>query len=158
FMGCSNDDFIRTTEPRHKERVVGYITALMESGDIYKGEYTGWYDPGQEEYVTETTAREQGYKSAVSGRRLVQRAEPCYFFRLSAYQQRLLEHINAHPGFVQPDARRSEVLGRLRQGLNDVPVSRPVTEDPATQWGIRIPGDPANRIYVWIDALFNYLS
>lgn len=158
FMGCRYDDFIRTTEPRHKDKVVGYISSLMASGDIYKGEYTGWYDPGQEEYITETAAREQDFKSAISGRPLVKRTEPCYFFRLSKYQGALLEHIEKNPGFVRPEARRSEVLGRLRQGLNDVPVSRPVTDDPATQWGIRIPGDPANRIYVWIDALFNYLT
>lgn len=158
FMGCRYDDFIRTTEPRHKDKVVGYISSLMASGDIYKGEYTGWYDPGQEEYITETAAREQEFKSAISGRPLVKRTEPCYFFRLSKYQGALLEHLEKDPGFVRPEARRSEVLGRLRQGLNDVPVSRPVTDDPATQWGIRIPGDPANRIYVWIDALFNYLT
>ncbi len=158
FMNCSFDDFIRTTEPRHKEKVGGYIRRLLDSGDIYKGEYTGWYDAGQEEYVTETVAKEAGYKSAVSGRPLVRRTEPCYFFRLSAYQERLREHIEGNPGFVQPEARRSEVLGRLRQGLQDVPVSRPVTDDPATQWGIRMPGDEAHRIYVWIDALFNYLT
>lgn len=158
FMNCSYDDFIRTTEPRHKERVGGYIRRLLDSGDIYKGEYTGWYDTGQEEYVTETAAKEAGYKSTVSGRPLVRRTEPCYFFRLSAYQDRLQRHIEANPGFVQPEARRSEVLGRLRQGLQDVPVSRPVTDDPATQWGIRMPGDEAHRIYVWIDALFNYLT
>lgn len=160
FLNASYDDFIRTTEPRHKEKVVQYISALMASGDIYKGEYTGWYDEGQEEYVTETAAREQGFKSTISGRPLIKRTEPCYFFRLSHYQRDLLRYIDAHPEFVQPDARRSEVLGRLRPPavLNDVPVSRPVTGDPATQWGIRIPGDDANRIYVWIDALFNYLT
>ena len=158
FIGASNDDFIRTTEPRHKAQVVRYVTALIQAGHIYKGEYTGWYDPGQEEYVTETAAREAGHKSVISGKPLVKRTEPCYFFRLSAYQDRLLKHIEASPAFIQPDARRQEVLGRLRQGLNDVPVSRPVTDDPATQWGIRIPGDPAHRLYVWIDALFNYLT
>jgi methionyl-tRNA synthetase len=158
FMGCRYDDFIRTTEPRHKEKVVRYIKSLLASGDIYRGEYTGWYDAGQEEYVTENAAREQQFKSAISGKPLVKRTEPCYFFRLSHYQEALLKHMEANPGFVQPEARRAEVLGRLRQGLNDVPVSRPVTDDPATQWGIRIPGDDRNRIYVWIDALFNYLT
>jgi len=158
FMGCGYNDFIRTTEPRHKEKVVRYIEALQKSGDIYQGEYTGWYDAGQEEYVTETAAKEHGYKSAINGKPLIKRTEPCYFFRLSKYQGELLKHMEANPTFVQPDSRRSEVLGRLKQGLNDVPVSRPVTDDPATQWGIRIPGDPKNRIYVWIDALFNYLT
>ena len=158
FMGCSYDDFIRTTEPRHKEKVAQFITALQQSGDIYQGEYTGWYDVGQEEYLTETAAKEAGYKSPINGKPLVKRTEPCYFFRLSKYQKKLEEWMAANPACIQPDSRRSEVLGRLRQGLNDVPVSRPVTDDPATQWGIRIPGDPKNRIYVWIDALFNYLT
>jgi methionyl-tRNA synthetase len=88
----------------------------------------------------------------------VRRSEKCYFFKLSAYQSRLEKHFADNPTFVQPDARRNEVLGRLRDGLNDVPISRPVTDDPATQFGIRVPGDEQHRIYVWIDALFNYLS
>lgn len=161
FMGVSNDDFIRTTEARHRERVPVYIEQLMKSGAIYKGEYTGWYDAGQEEYVTETAAREAQFKSAISGRPLEKRTEPCYFFSLSRYQERLRRLIEVeHPTLIQPDARRQEVLGRLRPPavLNDVPISRPVTSDPATRWGIRIPGDPSNRVYVWIDALFNYLT
>lgn len=159
-IGIANDDFIRTTEARHREKVPGYISRLMASGDIYKGEYTGWYDEGQEEYVPENAAREHDYRSAISRKPLVKRTEPCYFFRLGKYQEKLRTHIEQHPGFVQPDARRQEVLGRLRPPavLNDIPVSRPVTSDPATQWGVRIPGDDANRVYVWIDALFNYLS
>jgi methionyl-tRNA synthetase len=157
-LNCGFDDFIRTTEPRHKDKVPGYISALLKTGAIYKGTYTGWYDAGQEEYMTETAAREANFKSPINGKPLVQRTEDCYFFRLSAYQERLLAHINANPHFIQPDARRQEVLGRLRQTLNDIPVSRPVTDDPATQWGVRMPGDPANRVYVWIDALFNYYT
>jgi methionyl-tRNA synthetase len=157
-LETTHDDFIRTTEDRHTSKVPAYIAALQASGDIYRGKYTGWYDEGQEEYLTETAAKEAGYQSPVTGRPLVRRTEDCYFFRLSAYQQALLDHIRDHPDFVRPENRRSEVLGRLRQGLNDVPISRPVTDDPATQWGIRMPGDPAHRIYVWIDALFNYLS
>jgi methionyl-tRNA synthetase len=159
FMNISNNDFIRTTEARHKSKVPGYIKKLMASGDIYKGEYTGWYDAGQEEYVTETAARDANFISAINKQPLVKRTEPCYFFRLGKYQQKLLELVGGSL-FVQPDARRQEVLGRLKppQVLNDIPVSRPVTDDPATQWGIRIPGDDAHRIYVWIDALFNYLS
>lgn len=162
WIGASNDDFIRTTEPRHKDKVTAYISRLMQSGDIYKGEYTGWYDEGQEEYVTDSTARDNDYKSAINRKPLVKRTEPCYFFRLSKYQAALFELIQKAERFrVLPDARRQEVLGRLRptaEPLRDVPVSRPVTNDPATQWGIRIPGDEAHRVYVWIDALFNYLS
>jgi methionyl-tRNA synthetase len=158
FLNCSYDDFIRTTEPRHKAKVTEYISALLKTGDVYQGQYTGWYDAGQEEYVTETAAKEHNYHSPINKKPLIRRTEPCYFFRLSKYQQALEGHITKNPGCVQPDARRAEVLGRLRQGLNDVPISRPVTDDPATQWGIRIPGDDKNRIYVWIDALFNYLT
>ncbi len=158
FMECRYDDFIRTTQERHKSRVIEYVTALLKSGSIYKGSYEGWYDENQEEYLTETVAKDQEYKSAVTGKPLIRRTEQCYFFRLSGYQDRLNAHFKAHPDYVQPDARRNEVLGRLRDGLNDVPISRPVTDDPATQFGIRVPGDEQHRIYVWIDALFNYLS
>lgn len=160
FLGCTNDDFIRTTESRHREKVSAYISRLIESGAVYKGEFTGWYDAGQEEYVTDTAAREADYKSTVNGKALIKRTEPCYFFRLSQYQGKLRALIEERPEFIRPDARRQEVLGRLRPPaeLHDVPISRPVTDDPATQWGIRIPGDDAHRVYVWIDALFNYLS
>jgi methionyl-tRNA synthetase len=158
FINASNDDFIRTTQDRHKTRVVEYVSALIKSGAIYQGSYEGWYDENQEEYLTETVAKEQEYKSTVTGKPLVRRTEKCYFFKLSAYQARLQKHFDDNPTFVQPDARRNEVLGRLRDGLNDVPISRPVTDDPATQFGIRVPGDEQHRIYVWIDALFNYLS
>jgi methionyl-tRNA synthetase len=157
-LGVQNDDFIRTTEARHKERVPGYIQRMIERGDVYRGEYTGWYDAGQEEYVTETGAKEQGFKSAITGKPLAKRTEPCWFFRLSRFAEPLARHLESHPRFVMPEARRAEVLGRIRLGLNDVPVSRPVGDDPASQWGIRMPGDPAHRVYVWIDALFNYLS
>jgi methionyl-tRNA synthetase len=158
FIHASNNDFIRTTQERHKVRVTEYVRAMIRAGSIYKGAYEGWYDENQEEYLTETAAKEQSYVSAVTGRPLVRRREDCWFFRLSAFQDRLQRFFEEQPGFVRPDARRNEVLGRLREGLNDVPVSRPVTSDPATQFGIRVPDDEAHRIYVWIDALFNYLS
>lgn len=157
-MGIAYDDFIRTTEARHREQVPGYIRTMIERGDVHRGEYTGWYDAGQEEYVTETSAKEHDFKSAVTGKPLVKRTEPCWFFRLSRFAEPLARHIAEHPSFIEPEGRRAEVLGRIRQGLNDVPISRPVTTDPATQWGIRMPGDPDSRIYVWIDALFNYLT
>lgn len=157
-MGCSNDDFIRTTQDRHKAKVGEYIRRLIASGDIYLGEYSGWYDVNQEEYLTETAAKEANYLSPVTGKPLVQRSEPNYFFNLPKYADRLREKIEKDPMFVLPEARRNEVLGRLRDGLQPVPVSRPVTSDPATQFGIRMPGDESHRIYVWIDALFNYLS
>ena len=157
FMGMSQDDFVRTSEDRHKTRASAYIQKLVDSGDIYLGDYEGWYDPGQEEYVTESVAKAHEFKSPVSGKPLEKRTEKNYFFRLSAYEQRLNEHIDAHARFVQPEARRNEVLGRLRQGLQDVPVSRAV-RDGEGDWGIHMPNDPEHRVYVWIEALCNYLS
>ena len=157
FMDMSHDDFVRTSEDRHKAKASSYIEKLVHSGDIYLGDYQGWYDAGQEEYVTESVAKANDYKSPVSGAPLQKRTEKNYFFRLSAYENRLREHIEKHASFIQPEARRNEVLGRLRQGLQDVPVSRAVREGEG-DWGIRMPGDPGHRVYVWIEALCNYLS
>ncbi len=160
-MNFSNDDFIRTTQERHKSKVLEYVGKLQKHGDVYLGEYQGWYDQSQDEYLTETVARESphgAYTSPVTGKPLVKRSEKNYFFKLSKYEPMLRKHIEANPDFILPAARRNEVMGRLREGLQDVPLSRPITDDPASQWGIRVPGDNSQRIYVWIDALFNYLS
>jgi methionyl-tRNA synthetase len=161
FMGCTHDDFIRTTQDRHKTKVLEYVRELQAKGAIYLGDYSGWWDASQEEYLTETVAKESPkgpYTSPVTGVPLVKRTEKNYFFKLSAFEAKLREHIDKNPGFIQPESRRNEVLGRLKQGLQDVPVSRAVTNDPTSQWGIRMPEDAGHRIYVWIDALFNYLS
>lgn len=158
FMDIRYDDFVRTSEDRHKTRASAYIQRLVDSGDIYLGDYQGWYDPGQEEYVTESVAKAHDFKSPVSGKPLEKRTEKNYFFRLSAFEQRLADHLDANPRFVQPEARRNEVLGRLRQGLQDVPVSRAVRDGEGADWGIRMPNDPDHRVYVWIEALCNYLS
>jgi len=152
--GISNDDFIRTSQPRHKQHVQRRVAQLVETGDVYLGEYEGWYDAGEEEYVPDARAEEHGFKSPISGRELVRKKENNYFFRLSAFADELLRLLEAEPGRVQPDARRNEVIARIREGLNDVPLSRTGTGD----WGIEMPGDPAHRVYVWIDALFSYLS
>ena len=151
--GIDNDDFIRTSQPRHTEKVQQYITALLSTGDIYLGRYDGWYDAGQEEYVAESKAAEYDYKSPVNGRPLVRKSEDNYFFRLSAYQGELERLLAEQPDFVRPEARRNEVLGRLREGLNDVPVSR-----TGTPWGVPFPDEASHRVYVWIDALFNYVT
>ncbi len=157
LMGVAESDFMRTSEDRHKTRASAYIRRLMDSGDVYLGDYVGWFDASQEEYLTETVAKEHGFKSPVTGKPLEKRTEKNYFFRLSRYEDRLRAHFDAHPEFVLPEARRNEVLGRLRQGLNDVPVSRAVKEGDA-DWGILMPGDPGHRVYVWIEALCNYLT
>jgi methionyl-tRNA synthetase len=153
-LGMSNDDFIRTSEPRHKEKVQKYVSELLQSGDVYLGEYEGWYDAGQEEYLPENKAKEYEFKSPFNGKPLVRKAEKNYFFKLSKYGEPLLKLLDEQPTFVQPDARRNEVINRIREGLNDVPISRTGAGD----WGIPVPGDPQHIIYVWIDALINYLS
>jgi methionyl-tRNA synthetase len=156
-LGFTHSDFIRTTEPRHTDRVTGYIERLLETGAVALGDYEGWFDESQEEYVTENVAREHDYKSPVTGRPLAKRTEKNYFFNLPDYADRLREHIEANPGFIEPESRRNEVLGRIRGGLQRVPISRAAPEGSAS-WGISMPGDPGHRVYVWIDALFNYLS
>jgi len=164
-MGFSNDDFVRTSETRHKERASAYIRRLMDAGYIELGDYEGWYDPSQEEYVTETVAKEHDYTSPVTGRPLEKRTEQNYFFRLDRpeFSRWLLEAIERgergeEGGLrIEPEARRNEVLGRIRQGLQRVPVSRRVKEGDA-DWGILMPGDPGHRVYVWIEALCNYLT
>jgi len=151
--GISNDDFVRTTQPRHVERVRAYFAALLDGGDVYPGRYEGWYDASQEEYVPDARAADYDFTSPVTGRPLVRRQEDNYFFRLSAYADDLLALLDERPDFLQPEARRNEIVARIRDGLHDIPISR-----AGVDWGIRIPGDERHTVYVWIDALFNYLS
>ncbi|MFN7020453.1 MAG: methionine--tRNA ligase [Phycisphaerales bacterium] len=157
LIGASNDDFIRTTQARHERQVQAAVSRLIASGDIYLGTFEGWYDEGQEEYVTENAAREKNY-TAFNGKPLVRAKEENYYFRLSKWQPELEKFLAANPHFVKPAARMNEVLGRLRQGLQDVPISR-----TNFSWGIPIldaPGGAPGRhvIYVWIDALLNYTT
>lgn len=153
MLDFTNDDFIRTTQRRHTLQVERFVQRLIASGDIYLGQYEGWYDEGQEEFVPDTRAKDQEYKSAVSGRPLVRMREENYFFRLSAYQQRLEDLYREQPEFVRPEARRNEMLGRLRDGLTDVPVTR-----TSFSWGISIPGQDKHVLWVWLDALSNYVT
>ncbi len=157
FMGFSNDDFVRTTEDRHTSRASAYIQKLLDSGDIELGDYEGWYDPSQEEYVTESTAQENDYNSPVTGKPLEKRTEQNYFFRLDKYEGWLTEKLESGAIRVLPGARKNEVMGRIKQGLQKVPVSRRIKEGDA-DWGIKMPGDDEHRIYVWIEALCNYLT
>lgn len=152
-LGMSNDDFVRTSEDRHKERVQKYISALLETGDVYLGDYEGWYDAGQEEYVTENNAKAYNYISPFNKKPLVRKSEKNYFFKLKSFREALQKHFESHPDFVQPEARRKEILNRIAEA-EDVPLSRSGTGG----WGIPMPNDPEQSIYVWIDALFNYLT
>jgi len=153
LFNLTNDAFIRTTDPAHERQVQSFVARLLENDAVYLGEFEGWYDEGQEEYYTETKAREIDYKSPVSGKPLTRATEKNYYFRLSAYQERLEALFESSPEFVRPPARRNEVLGRLREGLQDVPMSR-----TNFTWGVPMPNDPEHVIYVWIDALFNYAT
>jgi len=156
-LEMTNDDFVRTSEDRHKEGVTRYAQALLDSGDVYQGNYEGWYDVGQEEYVPENKAKQNDFLSEVNGQPLVRKAEKNYFFKLAAYREPLLSFYSQrdHQGmpFVQPEARKNEVVNRIRE-MEDVPISR----TGSGGWGIPVPGDPEQTIYVWIDALFNYLT
>ncbi len=152
LIGASNTDFIRTTQARHQKQVQSVIQRLIASGDIYLGTFEGWYDEGQEEYVTENAAREKNY-TAFNGKPLVKAKEQNYYFKLSKWQPKLGEFFDKTPDFVRPSARFNEVRGRLKEGLQDVPVSR-----TNFSWGIPIPDAPGHVTYVWIDALLNYTT
>ncbi len=152
-LGLSNDDFIRTTQPRHVRQVGSFVKRLLETKAVYLGEFEGWYDEGQEEYYPESKARDLDYISPVNRKPLVRAKENNYYFRLSAYQKKLEDLYADEPGFVRPEARRNEMLAVLREGLQDVPVSR-----TNFTWGIPMPDDPQHVIYVWIDALMNYIT
>jgi methionyl-tRNA synthetase len=152
-LHVTNDDFIRTPEPRHHRAVQQVVNQLLANDDIYLGGYTGWYDEGQEEFVTETTAKEHDFKSEVSGKPLVRHEEKSYFFRLTKYVPRVLQHIADHPEFIQPESRRNEVVSKLKAGVDDLSISR-----ASLEWGIPMPNDPTHVVYVWIDALTNYIT
>ena len=154
-MGISNDDFIRTTEPRHKASSIELWKRLQAAGDIYLGKYEGWYAVRDEAYYDEgeLSPGPNGTKIAPSGAPVEWTVEPSYFFRLSAWQERLLAFYEANPDFIAPDARRNEVLSFVRSGLRDVSVSR-----TSFSWGIPVPGAPEHVMYVWLDALQNYVS
>ena len=155
-LEITNDDFIRTSSPRHEKRVQALVSEMVKRDEIYLGKYEGWYDEGQEEFVTESTARDNEYKSLINDRPLTRYVEPSYFFRLSKWVPRLIEHIEANEHFVQPDARRNEVLSKLRMGVEDLSISRQA--EKLGGWGVPMPNDPSHSVYVWIDALSNYYT
>ena len=151
-LGITNDDFIRTTEARHIEVVQRFFKTLIEKGDIYKGTYEGWYCVPCETYVPEAQIGEE--RLCPDCRRpLTRMSEESYFFKLSKYQDRLIEHYEKHPDAVMPKARYNEVMSFIRSGLQDLSVSR-----TTLKWGIPVPGDERHVVYVWFDALINYIS
>ncbi|MFQ5893218.1 MAG: methionine--tRNA ligase, partial [Nitrospinota bacterium] len=150
-LDISNDDFIRTTEARHHRAVEAIFRRIDEAGDIYLGEYEGLYCVPCETFWTDYQVEEERCPSC--GRPLERLREKSYFFRMSRYEKRLLEHIERHPEFIQPEARRNEILSFVRQGLKDLSISRTTFE-----WGVPVPTDPSHVLYVWFDALTNYLT
>ena len=150
-MEISNDDFIRTTEPRHVKRVQDIFMKLYEKGDIYKGEYEGMYCTPCESFWTESQLVDG--KCPDCGRPVEKAKEEAYFFRLSKYQDRLLELFETNPDFLQPDTRRNEMIAFVKQGLEDLCISRSTFD-----WGIPVPIDDKHVIYVWLDALTNYIT
>ncbi|MCD7878128.1 MAG: methionine--tRNA ligase [Cloacibacillus porcorum] len=151
-LNIKNDDFIRTTEPRHEKVVLEVFRRLMASGDIYKGEYEGWYCVPCETYVPEAQMGE-GQTCPDCHRPLTKMTEDTYFFRLSKYTEPLLKFYEEHPDAIMPKKRYNEVVSFIRSGLRDQSISR-----TTLKWGIPLPGDEAHVIYVWFDALINYLS
>ncbi len=152
-LGITNDDFIRTTEPRHTKVVQQVLQALYDAGEIYFGEYGGWYCYGCERFYTE--------KEIVDGKcpdhqtALTFIKEKNYFFKMSKYREWLIQHLETNPGFIQPERYRNEVLGFLREPLQDLSISRPTSR---LKWGIPLPFDDRYVTYVWFDALINYVS
>ncbi|MGH7386335.1 MAG: methionine--tRNA ligase, partial [Candidatus Rokuibacteriota bacterium] len=152
-LGITNDDFIRTTEPRHQKVVQEVLRRLHDAGEIYFGEYGGWYCYGCERFYTE--------KEIVDGKcpdhqtALTFIKEKNYFFKMSKYQDWLIKHLEDNAGFIQPERYRNEVLGFLREPLQDLSISRPRSR---LQWGIPLPFDDGYVTYVWFDALLNYYS
>lgn len=151
-LEISYDDFIRTTEPRHEKAVQEIFRRLYEKGDIYKSSYEGWYCTPCETFWLEGKLKE-GNLCPDCGRPVELTKEDSYFFRLSEYAERLLKHIDEHPDFIQPVSRKNEMVSFIKQGLEDLCVSR-----ATVKWGIAVPVDESQVIYVWLDALSNYIT
>lgn len=152
-LEITNDDFIRTTEERHKRIVQQCLQQLWDAGEIYKTEYDGWYDVTSETFVMERDLPEGKRPEDLPN--LTRIKEANYFFKMSKYQAWLVDYIEQHPGFIQPDFRRNETLGFLRKPLQDLCISRPKSR---LSWGIELPFDKDYVCYVWFDALVNYIS
>ncbi|MDR3517785.1 MAG: methionine--tRNA ligase [Azospirillaceae bacterium] len=151
----TNDDFIRTTEPRHIQAVQHLWQRLVERGEIYLGSYAGWYAVRDEAFYGEDELRDgpAGRKIAPTGAECEWVEEPSYFFRLAAWRDRLLAFYDANPDFILPAGKRNEVIAFVKTGLRDLSISR-----TTFKWGIPVPGDDAHIMYVWLDALANYIT
>lgn len=152
--GIAYDDFIRTTQPRHKRAAQALWSSLQKNGHIYLSSYAGWYAVRDEAFYEENELREEGgEKFAPTGAPVHWVEEPCYFFRLSAFQEPLLAYYRDHPDAIGPESRLNEILSFIKGGLQDLAISR-----SKLTWGIPVPGDDTHVMYVWLDALTNYLT
>ncbi|MBJ6125693.1 methionine--tRNA ligase [Microvirga splendida] len=154
-LNCSYDRFIRTTDADHLPSTQELWRRMQEKGDIYLSKYSGWYSVRDEAYYDEAelTKQPDGSWRAPTGTPVEWIEEESYFFRLSAYQDRLLAHYKDHPDFISPETRRNEITSFVRSGLQDLSISR-----TTFNWGLPVPGDPKHVMYVWIDALNNYVT
>jgi methionyl-tRNA synthetase len=152
-LEISNDDFIQTSDPCHHQGCQKFIQAVYDNGHIYKGTYEGWYCEGCESFKTEKELTEDRRCPLHPSLQPVKRSEPCHYFALSKFQDRLLRFYEAYPDFVQPEGRFNEVLSLVETGLQDVNITR-----TGQSWGIRVPFDPEFTIWVWFDALLNYIT
>ncbi len=152
LMNISYDDFIRTTDKRHEEVVQNLFQKVYDKGDIYKSEYSGWYCTPCETFFTERQLGE-GHTCPDCGRPVELTKEESYFFKMSKYADRWLQFIEDHPDFIQPETRKNEMINFVKQGLDDLCVSRTTFD-----WGIKVPFDEKHVVYVWFDALINYIS
>lgn len=151
-LDISNDGFVRTTDESHKKTVQKIFQVMKENGDIYLDEYEGWYCTPCETYWTETQLLD-GNCCPSCRRETTRLKESSYFFKMSKYQEKLLKHIEDNPDFIRPASRKNEIVSFVKEGLKDLSVSR-----VSFKWGIPVPGDSEHIIYVWIDALTNYIS
>jgi methionyl-tRNA synthetase len=153
-LDISYDVFIQTSHERHKQCCRKFAQKVYDNGYIYKGSYEGWYCPGCEEFKSDKLHAENAGQCPNHKRPLVRRSEPCYYFKLSAFKDRLLNELKGNPEFVQPESRRNEMIGFIEaEGLEDLNISR-----HGEQWGIPLPFDPEFTIYVWFDALLTYIT
>lgn len=154
LLNASNDDFIRTTEPRHHEASQAIWKRMEANGDIYKDSYAGWYSVRDEAYYAEDeTSVRDGVRYGPQGTPVEWVEEESYFFKLSAYEDKLLKLYEDQPDFIGPNERRNEVMSFVKSGLKDLSVSRTTFD-----WGIKVPGDDKHVMYVWVDALTNYIT
>ncbi|MQB20885.1 methionine--tRNA ligase [Agrobacterium tumefaciens] len=155
LLNASNDDFIRTTEERHHETSRNIWNLMSNAGDIYKDSYAGWYSVRDEAYYAEdeTEVRADGVRYGPQGTPVEWVEEESYFFKLSEYQDKLLKHYEENPDFIGPAERRNEIISFVKSGLKDLSVSRTTFD-----WGIKVPNDSKHVMYVWVDALTNYIT